>query len=161
MALEQIDFARRYSLRILDSIPHDQWYEFPPGSPSHVAWQAGHITIAQYRLGLERIRGKKETDERFFPSKYLQHFGKDSVPQQNAGQYPKPSGILEVMHGVHEKIMEELSSIREDDLDLPPLTDHPLAKTRLACLQWCAHHEMVHAGQLGLIRRMLGFQPLW
>ena len=30
-----------------------------------------------------------------------------------------------------------------------------------ASLLWCAHHEMVHAGQIGLLRRYLGFAPVW
>lgn len=161
IALEQIEFARGYSLRILDSIPHDQWFEFPPGSPSHVAWQAGHLAIAEYRLGIERIRGKRETDERFFPASFLLNFGKDTVPVPNSGQYPAPTEILSVMRGVHDKLLEEVPLLTDDELDLPPHSDHPLAKTRFACLQWCAHHEMLHAGQLGLIRRMLGFKPLW
>lgn len=160
-ALEQIEFARGYALRVLDSIPHDLWFEFPPGSPSHVGWQAGHLAIAQYRLGIERIRGKRETDERFFPVRYLELFGKDSVPSQNGGQYPRPAEILSVMQGIHEKLLEELPQLADADFDLPPHPEHPLAKTRLACLQWCSQHEMLHAGQLGLIRRMLGFKPLW
>jgi hypothetical protein len=28
-------------------------------------------------------------------------------------------------------------------------------------LRWCGHHEMTHAGQIGLIRRMLGLSPVW
>lgn len=29
---------------------------------------------------------------------------------------------------------------------------HPFAKTRLLAPLWCAHHEMRHAGQIGLLR---------
>ena len=32
--------------------------------------------------------------------------------------------------------------------------------TRLGSLLFCSHHEMLHAGQLGLIRRLLGKQPI-
>jgi len=28
-------------------------------------------------------------------------------------------------------------------------------------LFWCAHHEMIHAGQVALRRRLLGQPPLW
>lgn len=160
-ALEQINFARGYALRLLDTIPHDRWFELPGGSPSHIGWQAGHLAIAQFRLGLERIRGKRENDSDFFPSHYLQLFGKDSVASPDTGAYPSPAEILGVMHNVHARLREELPLLRDADLDLPPHTDHPLAKTRLACLHWAANHEMLHIGQIGLIRRMLGFTPLW
>jgi uncharacterized damage-inducible protein DinB len=36
-----------------------------------------------------------------------------------------------------------------------------LAQTKRASLLWCAQHELVHAGQIGLLRRLLGYPPLW
>ena len=36
-----------------------------------------------------------------------------------------------------------------------------MAQTKLDSLFWCAHHEMLHAGQIGLVRRLLGQAPLW
>ena len=37
----------------------------------------------------------------------------------------------------------------------------PFATTKLKALLWCAQHEMSHAGQIGLLRRHLGFPPMW
>jgi len=31
---------------------------------------------------------------------------------------------------------------------------------KLGGLIFCSHHEMLHAGQIGLLRRLLGKQPL-
>ena len=31
---------------------------------------------------------------------------------------------------------------------------------KLGCLLFCSHHEMLHAGQLGLLRRLLGKEPI-
>ncbi len=36
-----------------------------------------------------------------------------------------------------------------------------LTLTKLRALLWCAHHEMLHAGQMGLLRRHLGYPPMW
>ena len=33
--------------------------------------------------------------------------------------------------------------------------------TKLRALLWCARHEMLHAGQIGLLRRHLGYPPMW
>ena len=38
---------------------------------------------------------------------------------------------------------------------------HPFATTKLLALLWCAHHEMLHGGQIGLLRRHLGYPPMW
>jgi uncharacterized damage-inducible protein DinB len=46
-------------------------------------------------------------------------------------------------------------------LDEPVLTPHSLVKTKFEALLWCAQHEGVHAGQIGLLRRLLGYPPVW
>ncbi|HEV3259752.1 MAG TPA: hypothetical protein VG013_22990, partial [Gemmataceae bacterium] len=55
----------------------------------------------------------------------------------------------------------ELSGLDEAELDQPVPHAHPFAKTKLLALLWCAHHEMLHAGQVGLLRRHLGYPPMW
>jgi uncharacterized damage-inducible protein DinB len=62
--------------------------------------------------------------------------------------------------GVHEQVLRELSALNEDELDHPVPHPHPFAKTKLTALLWCSHHEMLHAGQIGLLRRQLGHPPL-
>ena len=49
----------------------------------------------------------------------------------------------------------------ESLIDLPPHKPHRLFHTRLGSLLWCSRHEMVHAGQIALLRRMIGRKPLW
>jgi hypothetical protein len=36
----------------------------------------------------------------------------------------------------------------------------PLFKTKLGAIEWCAQHEFVHAGQIALLRRLMGKAPL-
>jgi uncharacterized damage-inducible protein DinB len=60
---------------------------------------------------------------------------------------------------VHEQVLRELSALNEDELDHPVPHPHPFAKTKLTALLWCSHHEMLHAGQIGLLRQ-LGHPPL-
>jgi hypothetical protein len=40
--------------------------------------------------------------------------------------------------------------------------DEPYAvyPTKLGAIVFCAHHEMLHAGQIGLLRRLLGKPPI-
>ena len=59
-AVEQFVFARNYTIGLLDQTPPTEWSRQPPGGVSHVAWQAGHIAFAEYRLALWRIRGGME-----------------------------------------------------------------------------------------------------
>jgi hypothetical protein len=59
LAIEQIVFARNYTIRLLDQTPTDDWFRLPQGEVSHVAWQVGHLTFSEYRLALWRIRGER------------------------------------------------------------------------------------------------------
>jgi hypothetical protein len=55
LAIEQIVFARNYTIGLLDQTPKTEWFRQPPGGVSHVAWQVGHIAFSEYRLALWRI----------------------------------------------------------------------------------------------------------
>ena len=61
---------------------------------------------------------------------------------------------------VHEQVLREVRSLEESELDQPVPHPRPVAKTKMQALLWCARHEMLHAGQIGLLRRQLGYPPL-
>jgi hypothetical protein len=161
LAIEQIAFARRYTLNLLDQTPPDDWFRRPPGFVTHVAWQVGHLAMAEYRLALERIRGPRPEDEALISAEFLRTFARLSVPEADAAQYPAPAAIRGVLDRVHAQTLRELPHLAEEDLDSPVLKPHAYAKTKLWSLLWCAQHEAVHAGQIGLLRRLLGYPPLW
>lgn len=159
--LDQISFARAYTTKLVDAIDPADWFRFPPAGVSHVAWQVGHLAMAQYRLGLDRIRGPRSEDDQLIDPAFLALFGRDSVPDANPARYPRAAEIRAVFDRVHVRLQEELPGLSDEDLDGPLSKPHALAKTRQGALLWCAQHEMLHAGQIGLLRRQLGFAPLW
>jgi hypothetical protein len=161
LAVEQIVFARNYTMRLLDQTPVAEWFRQPPGGVSHVAWQVGHLAFAQYRMALERIRGPLPQDADLISAEFLRLFGRDSVPDPDPAKYPTPAEIRAVFDRVHEQVLRELRGLDEGELDRPVRRPHPLVQTKLWALLWCAQHEAVHAGQIGLLRRQLGYPPLW
>jgi len=161
LAVEQIVFARNYTVRLLGQTKEDDWFRQPPAGVSHVAWQVGHLAFAQYRMALERIRGSQPQDTHLISQDFLRLFGRDSVPDPDPAKYPSPAVIRALFNRVHEQVLQELRGLDESELDQPVLKPHPLAKTKLWALLWCAQHEAVHAGQIGLLRRQLGYPPLW
>ena len=120
--------------------------------------QAGHLAIAQYRLALERVRGRRPGDEALISDAFLTHFGRASVPDPNPSHNPSVAEIRGVFTRVHQQVLVELLDATLDDAVLKP---HVLCKTKRESLLWCASHEMMHAGQIGLLRRLLGHAPLW
>jgi hypothetical protein len=161
LALDQIVFARAYTIRLIEAIDPGEWFRFPPGGVSHVAWQVGHLAMAEYRLALERVRGRLPADEAMISDEFLARFGRGSVPEADPSRNPRPSEIRAVLDRVHQQVLAELPALAEEELDRPSLKPHPLFSTKGGALLWCAQHELVHAGQIGLLRRQLRHSPLW
>jgi hypothetical protein len=132
-----------------------------PGGVTHVAWQAGHLAMAEYRLCLDRIRGERPDDEQIISAAFLRQFGKGSEPDPDPSVYPAPSEILATLARVHEAAMTECANLSDSDLDATALKPHLWFTTKIGSLSWCAAHEMTHAGQLGLLRRLMGKKPIW
>jgi hypothetical protein len=160
IAIDQIRFARNYTIWLLDHTPKEEWFRMS-GGVTHVAWQVGHLAIAEHRLALWRIRGERPEDADLIPGQFRECFKAESVPSPDANKYPGQDEIRAVFDRVHAQVLWEIPQLKEEELDQPVEHPHPYAKTKLLALLWCAHHEMVHAGQIGLLRRQLGHPSLW
>jgi hypothetical protein len=160
-ALGQIAFARRYTLGLLEGVPEAEWFRMPAEGVTHVAWQVGHLAMAEYRLCMELLRGRRAEDGEFMSDDFLRLFGRNSVPEPDAAKYPAPAAIRAALDRVHERASAELKGFPEAELSAPPTRTHRLAKTKLESLFWCSTHEMLHAGQIGLLRRLFGHPPQW
>ncbi len=158
-ALEQIAFTRSYLLERLDTVPLSDWFTISPGGVSHVAWQVGHMSRSQYRICLARLRPRGTEDEALISDAFLDAFAKGPLSEAETGF--SAGEIRAVFDRVHAQVMGELASYPDADLDLPPLVPHPLYDTRLASLRYQPLHEMIHCGQVAMIRRMLGQPPVW
>ncbi len=159
--LESIDRARGYTNDLLAATPTADWFRMPAGGVTHIAWQVGHLAFAQYRLGLARVRGEQPGDEQLLPHVFREKFGARSTPVADAATYPSVDEIRRVFDALHRRVRAEISALDDRILDEPLAAPHPRCSTKGGSLVWCAEHEMMHAGQIGLLRRLLGHSPRW
>lgn len=161
LAIRQIQFARTYTLSLLAGVEEGDWFAMPPQAPTHLAWQVGHIAMAQYGLCLFRIRGRQEIDAELMSSSFRKLFSKGSTPEGDASKYPSPAEIRGTFDRVYQQAMAELPQVSEASLteavDMPYVEGYA---NKLGALLFCSHHEFLHAGQIGLIRRLLGKPPV-
>ena len=140
----------------------DEWFRQPTEGVTHIAWQVGHLAVAGYSITLRRIRGSTPQDAELVPDEFHELFGRLSVPQSDPAVNPEPALIREVFDRVHQQALIEVQRLTDSELDVstqqPP---HPMHRTRFEALQWCAQHEFLHAGEIALLRRLLGSDPLW
>jgi hypothetical protein len=160
LALAQIEFARTYTLSIVDAIDEGQWFTMPAGCPTHVAWQVGHLAMAEYGLCLYRLRGRQEVDLSLMTSGFRKLFSKGTVPEADASKYPSPAEIRATLDRVHAQVRAEAPGFTEQQLAEPVDMPYAVHANKLGGLLFCSHHEMIHAGQLGLLRRLLGKEPI-
>jgi hypothetical protein len=61
---------------------------------------------------------------------------------------------------VHEHSLRELETYQDADLQESLPAPTAVFATKLGSVFFCSSHELIHAGQIGLLRRMLGKDPL-
>lgn len=160
IARQQIEFARGYTLGLLDDIDDADWFRQPSEGVTHVAWQVGHLAMAEYALTMLRLRGKEPADENMIPGDFFRRFQKGTTPESDAASYPTPPEIRDVLGRVHQRALEELAGYTDAELDVKLPEPHAVFDTKLGSVFFCSAHELIHAGQIGLLRRLLGKKPL-
>ncbi|MFW6170615.1 MAG: DinB family protein [Planctomycetota bacterium] len=152
----QIEFSRTYTLSLLADIHQRDWLRQPQEGITHVTWQIGHLAMAEYGLGLYCMRGRRAEDRSLMPSHFRKKFSKGSIPDPDPTNNPSPAETRDVLDRVHLQLLAELPGYTDQDLDQPADEPYALFPTKLGGLYFCAAHEMMHAGQIGLLRRLLG-----
>ena len=158
-ALERIERTRSYTKALLADVEDEQWLVKPEGCPTNIAWQVGHIAMAQYALCLMRVRDSQPGDRDIMSREFRKQYSKGSTPG-NAEQGFNPEEIRNVFNAVHGQVLLEAPGFDEAELARELAAPHEMFTTKLAALHFSADHEMLHSGQIGLLRRMLGKDPV-
>ena len=148
--------TRAYTEDMLAHVQPDDWFRQPAEGITHIAWQVGHLAVAEHSLAMKRIRGTQPQDAQLVSREFSALFGKGSTPTGDPSIYPNPEEIRRVLDDVHRTAMAELSTSSDDMLDQEVDPIHPMFRTKLESLQWCVQHEMLHVGQIALLRRLFG-----
>lgn len=160
-AIRHIEFARTYMLSLLEGLSDDDWFWTPEAYPTHIAWQVGHLAMSEYGLTLFQQRGRdREVDSGLMSSGFRKKFMRGTTPQLDRETHPQPDEIMEVLARVHEQMRKEVVTYSEEELDEPLGPPTAAYATRYGALLFAGDHEMIHAGQIGMLRRLMGKEPL-
>ncbi len=159
-AIEQIKFAREYLLGLLGNVPASEWFTIPDGCVSNIAWQVGHLTVAQYGLLLFRQRGRAENDTLLMPSPFRKKFAKGTDPASIVSTTISQAELLAAAKAIYDESLAVVGQLDAATLWEP--IDMPYAgyARKLGAILFCPLHEMLHAGQIGTLRRALGLTPV-
>ncbi|MEM6799444.1 MAG: DinB family protein [Planctomycetota bacterium] len=160
-AIGRMKLARQMTNSFLEDLEQEQWFWQPGGEMNHIAWHVGHLAFAQYFLCLKRLRDRIEADEALISTKFLKRYKRGSKPDPLPENNESLEEIRRVFDGVFAQAMTELATYNDEQLDVPSSPPHPIFTTKLGAINWCPQHEMMHAGQIVLLRRMMGKTPKW
>lgn len=125
---------------------------------NHALWIVTHLAFSEAQLFDVFIHGRKNRYEE------LGHaVGLKSVPTTSADDYPSMEEGLEMFEAVRQDVLEYLNTIDDDALDAKSHAADDFGDsfgTVGKCLGAMIMHVAIHAGQLSVIRKSLGREPL-
>lgn len=152
MLVNRFEAARRWTQALLADFSDWEWFRQPGAGLHHAAWIAGHLTWAEWGLVNARCLGKAGT-----PPVSAELFGKGSKPLDDAGKYPSPGQIRADMDRVHGEMIPIIRAMTPAFLAEKANGDpHPYFTTKGEVIGMLSMHESFHAGQLALLRRLMG-----
>ncbi len=154
---DQLDGTREWTLKLFADLRGDDWVFQPGTGLAHPLWLCGHLAVSQQTLIFGRCLGRTILDDSF-----VKHFPIGGpVKSAKEHDYPRVEHVLEVMADVHVKTLEAVRGMSEALLAEPAYaadgkSAHPHYRDKLGVVTHCNRHEAFHAGQLAMIRRLLG-----
>jgi hypothetical protein len=156
VAIDRIGRARLYTQQFLPDLTPEEYFWTPTGYTTHIAWQIGHLAASQYNLCLRRLRGRTAEDDAIISEQFVDMFKIGSTPVAGAKNNPPLEEIQRVFDAVHQQILAELPLVDNAELDWPAEPPHPRFKTKLGAIEYSVPHEYIHAGQIAMLRRLMG-----
>jgi hypothetical protein len=136
----------------LEGLTASELWHRPTDKNNPMLWLAGHV--ADTRGALLRILGEP------FDATWGELFGRGSVLQEPA-RHPSVDEIKRVTADINCKLYAKLEALDDECLAQPAKGfDLPHAKTIADQLAFFALHDAYHVGQMGFVRKALGYPGL-
>ena len=134
----------------LSDLPVDALWKQPGGQGNSIMWIVGHIT--QTRAGLLSLLGERA-------STGWGELFRRGAQLQDPSAYPEAQAIKAVAVDLTKRLRAKLETITEDELAVPvnPAVRLPNVNTVVDALAFFAFHEAYHVGQLGYVKKALGY----
>lgn len=156
-ALGSLAFSRRILTAFLDGTPEEFWYHIPIPGGNHAAWIAGHVAWEDDDCLNALVEGRQSA----LPPTWRATFGTGSQSTPNAADYPPITEIRSTLAATRATFIEFFRAAPDRLAELIPKSLHGFARDRASLMHAVACHEMVHVGQLTVIRKSLKLPPVF
>lgn len=152
-----LDGSRVWTRKLIADLDGDAWFYQPSPGAQHVLWICGHLAVASDLLVTVRCCQRAALVSEAFSS----HFpiGAD-VKSADDHSFPSPAVVCDEMDRVHGAVLEQIRALSDSQLSAPALgaggAVHPHYATVEGAIVHAARHESFHAGQIAMLRRLMG-----
>lgn len=161
--LAQFDFHNKLYHNVLAGLTDEETNRRLHGDTNmnHIKYIAGHLLNSQYGFGfLSGVKLEVKWDELFAVMNRSQ--ARDDI------QYPAIEEIVQEWDAIYEPIRKGLSRLPDAELaKVPPkpadkiFENSPIFENTVASfLAFLNHHQAYHIGQIGILRRGFGKEPM-
>lgn len=128
-----------------------------PGA-NHIAWQLGHILVAEHEMIEATCPGSMPA----LPAGFAEKYTADTSKLDSPGAFHPKAVYMSVWEEQRSKTLTALDKLTDADLDKPaPEKYRGFVKTVGEIFSMQGTHWLMHAGQWAVIRRKLGRKPLY
>ena len=136
----------------LSELPADALWKQPAGGGNSIMWIVGHIT--QTRAGMLSLLGDRA-------STGWGELFRRGAQKQDPSAYPEARAIKAKGIELTKQLQAKLAALTDDELAAPvTAVKLPNVNTVVEALAFFAFHEAYHVGQLGYVKKALGYSPI-
>ncbi|HEX7448954.1 MAG TPA: DinB family protein, partial [Pirellulales bacterium] len=137
--------------QMLGDLSEAELLERPVDGANHIAWQIGHLIVAEHRLG-SQVPGAQYPE---LPAGFAEQHDRQPTAQQATTGFGTTTQYLALFERTREATLTALRRLTDADLDAP--AKGPANVTNAGgVLMLIANHTMLHGGQFSVVRRKLG-----
>lgn len=150
--VQMLDTARFVTATYLSDLSDEELLVRPVSGAHHIAWQLGHLLHSECSM----IDGVRTGVAPQLPPGFAEHHSKEAASDDVSEHFLSKGEYLTLMARVREATRSLLTQFSEEQLDLPgPEAMRSYAPTIGSVFLMIGSHEIMHSGQIAVIRRKL------
>jgi len=155
---KDFQFINNWTNSLITDLNESQWMQTLPEIGTNIHWIAGHILHDNYWHSIGWVtQPSNEFQKNFDISRFEKYFKKGSNPLIFIEERPSRGEILESLSLLNAEILKIVKNITRDELEQKTLISSPVAKNKYESLSFAVKHQMLHNGQIAMIKRILKY----
>ncbi|MEK3936143.1 DinB family protein [Sporosarcina sp. FSL W7-1349] len=148
--LQQLSFARMYTLSQVKQSPEAEWDVQPEGFSNTIRWNIGHIYVVMENFISKALPGYEVVNAEWMPL-----FVPGSSPTKWETEAPSNEELWNALKEQEQRVTSALEGKLNEPLPEPvQIRDHKM-ETVDALVQFTVWHEGVHAGVISGLNRVV------